>query len=135
MVRRRRPYSRLAPADLFPKQIEIWNVKGDVVRALATLPLAENVPARGVRAGPRALSWQPSAPASLVWVEALDGGDPRTKVAQQDRLVRLAAPLCRDPAELARLEKPFGGLQSDAQGLGLLTQVDRHRPRTQTVVL
>ncbi len=135
IVRTTRPYSYLVPADLFPKQIEIWNVKGDVVRALATLPLAENVPARGVRAGPRALSWQPSAPASLVWVEALDGGDPRTKVAQQDRLVRLVAPFAGDPAELARLEKRFGGLQWDAQGLGLLTQVDRDRRWTKTWIV
>jgi dipeptidyl aminopeptidase/acylaminoacyl peptidase len=135
IVKTARPYSYLVPSDLFPKQIELWNLKGDVVRALATLPLAENVPARGVRAGPRALTWQPATPASLLWAEALDGGDSRTKVAQQDRVVRLAAPFVGEPTELARLQKRFAGLQWDAHGIALLGEFDRDRRWTKTWIL
>src|SRR5213592_4708196 len=79
-----RPFSYLVPSGAFPQEIEVWNVKGDVVHHIATLPSSEGVPIRGVRTGPRAINWRPGTPATLVWAEALDGGDPRTKVEHQD---------------------------------------------------
>ena len=135
VVQTTRPYSYLVPADLFPKRIEVWNLKGDVVRSVASLPLAENVPARGVRAGPRALAWQPGTPATLVWAEALDGGDPRRRVAQQDRVVRLAAPFVGDPVDLVRLERRFAGVAWDAQGLALVSEFDRERRWSKTWIV
>ena len=135
IVKTLRPYSYLVPADRFPKQLEVWNLKGEVAGALAALPLAENVPLRGVRTGPRAVAWQPATPATLVWTEALDGGDPRTKVPHQDRVVRLAAPFAGDPVELARLEKRYAGMVWDDQGLALLSQYDREHRWTRTWIL
>ena len=122
-----RPYSYLVPSGRFPKAIEVWNLRGEVVRRVAELPLAENVPIRGVRPGPRGINWRPGVPATLVWVEALDGGDPRTKVDHQDRVVALAAPFAGDPAELVRLAKRSSGLIWDAGGLGLVSEYDRER--------
>jgi dipeptidyl aminopeptidase/acylaminoacyl peptidase len=135
IVKTLRPYSYLVPADRFPKQLEVWNLKGDVIRTLASQPLAETVPIRGVRVGPRALAWQPGAPATLVWTEALDGGNPRNKVPHQDRVVRLGAPFAGDPTELAQLERRFAGLQWDGQGIALLSEYDRERRWTRTWVL
>ncbi len=135
IVKTLRPYSYLVPAERFPKQLEIWNMKGELVRTLAALPLAENVPLRGVRTGPRAVAWQPETPATLVWTEALDGGDPRIKVPHQDRVVRLAVPFAGDPVELARLEKRYAGMVWDDQGLALLSQYDREHRWTRTWIL
>ncbi len=135
IVKTLRPYSYLVPAERFPKQLEIWNMKGELVRTLAALPLAENVPLRGVRPGSRAVAWQPETPATLVWTEALDGGDPRTKVPHQDRVVRLAVPFAGDPVELARLEKRYAGMVWDDQGLALLSQYDREHRWTKTWIL
>ena len=127
VVRTVRPYSFLVPADLFPKSVEVWTVQGERVRTLAALPLADNIPARGVRDGPRAVTWQPGVPATLVWAEAQDGGDPRTRVARQDRIVRLAAPFTDVPLAFAQLEKRYGGILWDTAGLALLNEFDRDR--------
>ena len=122
-----RPYSFVVPAGRFPKEIEVWNLRGDVVHRVAQLPLA-NVPIRGVRAGPRGVVWRPGVPATLVWVEALDGGDPRNQVDHQDRFVTLAAPFGGEPVELVRLAKRSGGILWDAAGgLALISEYDRER--------
>ena len=122
-----RPYSYLVPSGLFPQAIEVWNLRGEVVRSLAQLPLGEGIPIRGVRPGPRAITWQPGVPATLVWAEALDEGNPRNRVAHQDRVVRLAAPFSDVPIALAQLEKRYGGIVWDTAGLALLNEFDRER--------
>ena len=135
VVKTARPYSFLVPADLFPKQIQIWSLNGEVVRSLAELSLADNIPARGVRAGPRAVSWQPGVPATLVWAEAMDEGNPRNRVPHQDRVVRLAAPFTDVPIAFAQLEKRYGGIVWDTTGLALLNEFDRDRRWVKTWIL
>src|SRR6266516_2777144 len=135
VVRIVRPFSYLVPSGAFPQEIEVWNLKGDVVRQIATLPSSEGVPIRGVRTGPRAVNWRPGTPATLVWAEALDGGDPRTKVEHQDRIVTLAAPFTAEPTELARLVKRYAGLTWDTQGVGFLQEYDRERRWARTWII
>src|SRR6266700_2665661 len=130
-----RPFSYLVPSGAFPQEIEVWNLKGDVVHHIATLPSSEGVPIRGVRTGPRAINLRPGTPATLVWAEALDGGDPRTKVEHQDRIVTLAAPFTAEPTELARLVKRYAGLTWDTQGVGFLQEYDRERRWSKTWIV
>ena len=127
-----RPYSYLVPAGRFPKEIEVWSLRGEVVGRIAQQPLAENVPIRGVREGPRAVNWRSDAPATLVWAEALDGGDPKNKVEHQDRVVMLAAPFAGRPVELVRLGKRFAGMQWDSGGRALVVEYDRERRWSKT---
>ena len=122
-----RPYSLLVPATQFPRRIAVWGLDGKVVRELAHLATAENVPIRGVRPGPRNITWRPGTDATLAWAEALDGGDPRTRVEHQDRVVTLAAPFTAEPVELARLAKRYSGIVWDASGMALLNEYDRER--------
>jgi len=130
-----RPFSYLVPAIRFPKEMEVWNLRGEVVRRIAQLPLAENVPIRGVRTGPRALNWRPDVPATLVWAEALDGGDPKNDVAHQDRVVTLAAPFTGEPVELLPLSKRYAAMQWDAGALALVVDYDRERRWAKTWVV
>ena len=122
-----RPYSYLVPDGLFPKEVDVWDLRGAVAHHLASLPTGEGIPIRGVRPGPRGIIWRPGVPATLVWAEALDGGDPRSKVANQDRIVALTAPFTGEPTELARLNKRYSGLLWDTQGMGFLGEYDRDR--------
>ena len=73
----KRPFSRLVPATDFPSDVEVLDRRGDVVRKIGETPLGDRVPIGGVITGPRRLAWEPSAPATVVWAEALDGGNPR----------------------------------------------------------
>ena len=57
---------------------------------------------QGVPTGPRGYGWIPTEPATLIWAEALDGGDPRTKVTPRDKLMKLAAPFTGDADRAAK---------------------------------
>jgi len=82
-----RPYSFLRAYDRFPTQIEIWDMKGNTVETVASLPLADQVPINGVRTGPRSCLWRPTVPATVFWAEALDDGDTYKKVPHHDRVM------------------------------------------------
>ncbi|MGH9793423.1 MAG: prolyl oligopeptidase family serine peptidase [Candidatus Acidiferrales bacterium] len=123
-----RPYSYLVPAFAFPSEVEIWDRAAKVVHKVASVPLAENVPIGGVITGPRSYQWQPTEPAALVWVEALDGGNPRTKVANRDRVLRLKAPFKGQPEEIALVQHRYRGITWGERGdLAILREYDRAR--------
>ncbi|MEN9575151.1 MAG: hypothetical protein RL514_3006 [Verrucomicrobiota bacterium] len=110
VARIQRPYSYQLPAAMFPRAVEVIGLDGKVVFPLAHLPLAEEIPIGGVRPGPRGYQWRPTHPATLVWVEALDGGDSRKKVPHRDRIRMLDAPFTEPPVELEQTEHRFQAL-------------------------
>jgi dipeptidyl aminopeptidase/acylaminoacyl peptidase len=131
-----RPYSYLVPVRSFPQEIEVWGEGGQHVHKIASIPLAENVPTGGVREGPRDISWQPGDPHTLVWIEALDGGDPKAEVEHRDRLVIKLPPFDRDLIEVARSELRIDRLRWSERGsLALAYTEDRPTRKTKTVVI
>ena len=121
------PWSHDVGWDRFASELEVWDRKGRPVASLASLPLADEVPIHGVPEGPRKVSWQTSAPHTLFWVEALDGGDPMAEVPHRDRLLRLEAPFDSDPSEVFRAEHRIRSLDWGEGDLLLLTQWERMR--------
>ncbi|MCX5796159.1 MAG: prolyl oligopeptidase family serine peptidase [Elusimicrobia bacterium] len=128
-----RPYSYLTTAERFPREVDIWDSSGTLVHHLASVPLADRVPIWGVRTGPRDFTWRACEPASVVWTEALDGGDWKTQVPQRDRLMMLKAPFTGEPAEVLRVrdrvEHIFWG---ERRGLALVLSADPIKHWTQT---
>ncbi len=136
VARIRRPFSYLHPAFAFPREVEVWDLKGKVAHKLASLPLADQVPIDGVITGPRSYRWRPTEPATLVWIEALDDGDPKKKVAHRDRVLMLKAPFSTAPLELTRTEHRFsGGAFGEKDGLLLLSDLDRNRRWVRTFMM
>jgi dipeptidyl aminopeptidase/acylaminoacyl peptidase len=135
VARQKRPFSRLVPLNDFPKDVEIWNRQGQLVRKIADLPLAENIPINGVPTGPRSYRWQPIHPATLVWVEALDQGDLRNKVPQRDRILALKAPFSGEPTEVTRLEYRYGGISWTESGSAFISESDRATRKRRTWIL
>jgi dipeptidyl aminopeptidase/acylaminoacyl peptidase len=80
-----------------------------VVQTLPDAPLLDNLPSGGVPTGPRGYGWIPTEAATLIWTEALDGGDPRKKVTPRDKVMSLAAPFTASPSELLKTEQRFQG--------------------------
>jgi dipeptidyl aminopeptidase/acylaminoacyl peptidase len=132
VVRVLRPYSYTVPANGFPKAVEVWDAAGKPVHALGRQPLEESVPIEGVPTGPRNVTWRPDLPATLVWAEALDGGNPAKKAPRRDRVVMLAAPFKSPPVELAKTEHRFQGLTWTEKGLALLADFEREKRRRRT---
>ncbi len=114
----------------FASEIEVWNPQGELVASIASLPVADEVPTRGVPLGPRSVEWRPTAPHTLYWVEALDGGDPLAEVPHRDRLMRLEAPFNSSPDEVFRAEHrilPWMNAWTERGNTLMLTQRERMR--------
>jgi dipeptidyl aminopeptidase/acylaminoacyl peptidase len=130
-----RPYSYLLPAEEFAKEVEVWDLNGKLEYRLASLPTTELVPIEGVLTGPRDYQWTATRPATLVWAEALDGGDPKKKVPFRDHLFLFPAPFTGRPVEWVKLEQRFMGpgfrsnsiLFGEKEGLALVHDYDRDR--------
>ena len=124
------PWSHAVPWWRFAGELEVWDKQGKRVATVASLPLADEVPTHGVRVGPRGVSWRPTAPHVLYWVEALDGGNPIAKVPHRDRLMRLAAPFDSEPEEVFKAEHRIRSWQGGWGARGgtlMLTQRERIR--------
>lgn len=126
------PFSRLVTHFSFPKEVEVWDTNGRRVQHLTSRPLALQVPIGGVAAGPRSHRWKSSAPATVAWTEALDGGDPKTKADFRDRILMLDAPFSGEPRELTRTEFRAGGVYWGSDGMALVGESDRRKQWTRT---
>jgi dipeptidyl aminopeptidase/acylaminoacyl peptidase len=120
-----RPFSYIVPQGTFPRRIEIWDREGKVVRQLADLPLQDNVPTDfdAVPEGVRDVTWRADKPATLTWLEALDGGNPRTEAAQRDRVLMLAAPFTGEPTTLVTLALRTDGITWASDDLAIVEEL------------
>ncbi len=143
-----RPYSYILPESDFPKEVEVWNLAGKMEYKVASVPLQDHVPIEGVPLGPRDYQWMPAQPATLVWADALDGGDPKAKAPFRDEVMMLSAPFTDDPKELVKLEQRFvpaggggGGFRSGSaiewgeNGIGLVRDYNRDRRWLRTFMI
>ncbi len=123
-----RPYSYVHPYYVFPSETEVWDRAGKLVKKIHSAPLQDRVPIEGVPVGPRNVDWRPTAAATLVWWEALDGGDPRTKADFRDKLMQLAAPFTAQPTEIIKTEQRATGIRFGATGgLAFIGDYDRDK--------
>jgi len=125
-----RPFSYRVAIDQFPTRTEVWTLDGKQVAMIADLKLADEVPAvrDAARTGRREIAWRADAPATACWVEAQDGGDPRTAAAVRDRVDCAAEPFAR-PVHLVELADRFRRIEWGDGKLALVTDgrwKDRH---------
>jgi dipeptidyl aminopeptidase/acylaminoacyl peptidase len=118
-----RPYSYRVGLAGFPNRVEVWDLRGQVVKQVADNPLQELSPIGGrAPTGPRSIGWMPGATATLVWAEALDGGDPGKKAEKRDRVYQLAAPFSDRPATIVDLDFRFAGITRARPDLAFITE-------------
>ncbi len=124
------PWSHEVACWRFASEAEVWNAQGEKVAGIYSYPLADAVPIHGETEGPVSISWRPTAPHTLYWVEALDGGDPMAEVPHRDRLMRLDAPFTGDAEEVFRAEhriQPWRNVWAEEGGMLMLTENERMR--------
>lgn len=126
----KRPFSYLFPYNRFPKDVEVWDLDGKSVYKVASIPLQDALPIQGVATGPRSYDWIPTEAATLIWAEALDGGDPRKKVSPRDKLVKIAAPFSGAPTDILNIEQRYSGrMFGERDGLMLFYDYNRDTQR------
>jgi dipeptidyl aminopeptidase/acylaminoacyl peptidase len=134
-----KPYSYVTTYDRFPEEVEVWDTseRSDVqAHTIASLPLADRVPIDGVPLGPRDFSWRATEPATLVWAEALDGGDWNVNVPARDKVMLQKAPFDSPASEITRTEERFDGFSwSEQPRVALLNEEDRNRHWRRSLVI
>ena len=119
-----RPFSYLVPGSRFPNRITVLDLDGNLVKEIADLPLAENVPTAfgSVPTGVRSIAWRADEPSTLYWVEALDGGDARAEADERDRVFTLDAPFEGEPVAIATLPLRYAGVSWAEEGFALVSE-------------
>jgi dipeptidyl aminopeptidase/acylaminoacyl peptidase len=99
------PYSYLLPFETFPLRVAVIDLRSGATKQVADKPLQDTVPNihDAVAPGPRDYGWRSDTVATLYWVEASDGGDPRKEVAVRDIVFLLDAPFDAAPRRLVEL--------------------------------
>lgn len=132
----RRPFSFLLPYFRFPLTAEVVDRRGRREYLIAEEALQDKIPIEGVKTGRRSYAWTPWGGATLVWLEALDGGDPRTKASHRDKIVLLEAPFRAEPRNLLNVEQRFAGLTwLETENLALVRDYDRDKRWTRAFLV
>ena len=112
----------------FAYTMEVWSLGGALEYTAAQRPLADSVPIHGVPVGRRTMRWRASAPASLVWLEAKDGGDWSAKVPHRDEIWMQAFPFRAKPKRIFQAEhRVTGWWWGQRRGQFIVQQYERAR--------
>ena len=108
----KRPFSYLVPNSRFPSTRIIYTKEGQEVSTVAQVPLMENLPKgfMAVPSGRRSFRWRNDQPASLVFVKALDEGNPDSLVAFRDEVFQLEAPFNERPRSMLKTQNRFSSI-------------------------
>ncbi|MDD2982589.1 MAG: prolyl oligopeptidase family serine peptidase [Crocinitomicaceae bacterium] len=89
-----KPFSYLVTYQRFPSKTTVFTKDGKQVETVLEVPLIEDLPQgfMAVRTGKRNFSWRSDKPSTLVYVTALDGGDPETVVPFRDEVFEMEYP-------------------------------------------
>lgn len=126
-----KPFSYTLPAQRFPLKTEVVNLKTGTAKVLFDRPMVDNLPIAfdAVPAGPRGYEWRSDAPATLVWAEAADGGNPKKDTPIHDRVRELSAPFNGEATTLLELPMRYRGVDWGNDHLAIASEArweDRH---------
>ena len=120
------PYSYLLPFLFFPERVSVIEIATVAVRQIVDKPLEDTIPNvhDAVAPGPRDFDWRSDVSATLAYVEAGDGGDPRIEAAVRDTVFLLPAPFDGKANKLVELPVRFENI---SWGDGKLALVEERR--------
>jgi len=109
----KKPFSYIVPYYRFPSTTTVYTRGAEKVETVLELPLIEDLPTgrMAVHKGRRDLEWRNDRPATLVFAEALDEGDPQIEVEYRDEVFQLEAPFNGTPVSLLKTINRFSGIQ------------------------
>lgn len=104
-----KPFSYIVPLNRFPSKSVVYDKAGNEVKVVNEVPLTEIIPKgfMAVRKGKRNMSWRADKPATLVYAEALDAGDPANKVEFRDEVFLWNAPFNEAATSLVKTPQRY----------------------------
>ncbi|WP_203293213.1 S9 family peptidase [Luteirhabdus pelagi] len=108
----KKPFSYIVPYYRFPYEEIIYSKEGKMVKLFNDVPLDEVRPKgfMATRTGMRNVQWRSDKPATLVYAEALDGGDPETDVEYRDVVYEVPAPFTARGRQILQTKNRFSGI-------------------------
>jgi len=108
-----KPFSYLVTYRRFASKTIIYSKDAKKIETVLEVPLIEDLPKgfMSTRTGRRDLTWRNDKPATLVYTEALDGGDPEKKVAYRDEVFQLEAPFSGKPQSILKTINRFSNIR------------------------
>lgn len=106
----RKPYSYSYTVHRFPSILKIFNINSPLVQEKKQLRLDNVIRPQGRDAAynvPRGFKWRTDQDASLIWIEAMDEGNPKTSVEFRDKVMEWKAPFDESPKVLTMLGDRF----------------------------
>ncbi|MCA0933287.1 alpha/beta fold hydrolase [Lutimonas saemankumensis] len=107
-----KPFSYLVPYRRFPSNTSIYDKEGNLIEVVSKVPLIEDLPKgfMAVREGKREFGWRNDKPSTLVYVKALDKGDPEVATDHRDEVFQLDAPFKGEGQSVLKTENRFYNL-------------------------
>ena len=107
-----KPFSYLVPYSRFPFVTNMYTKDAVFVTKIIDVPLIEDLPKgfMAERKGKRDFSWRRDKPATLVWAEVLDGGDPANEVPYRDEVFQQDAPFNGPATSILKTKDRFSGI-------------------------
>ena len=131
------PYSYLVPIYYFRYQTSILKPDGSMVKQLYDSPLKDDLPLGFdvAATGPRSYQWRSDKPASIVWVEAQDKGDPAVEAKIRDVLFGLNAPFDMEPMKLFEMELRYRGINWINSSYAIVNEIWRKNRKTKMTLI
>lgn len=132
-----RPYSYIVPFSRFPQTTSIYDKDGKLVSEFNKKSLIEDMPKgfMAVESGKRSISWRADKPAMLIYVEALDGGDPAKEVEFRDEVFQIAAPFSGKAETIAKTIGRYSGITWGNENYALLSDYWWNTRNTKTYLI
>ncbi len=107
-----KPFSYLVPYRRFPSKTVIYDLDARFISLIVEVPLIEDLPKgfMSTRKGRRSVSWRADRPASMIYAEALDEGDPAKEVEFRDEIFQLEAPFNGKSKSILKTINRFSGI-------------------------
>ncbi len=118
----KKPFSYLVTYSRFPSQTDIYTKEGELVTNLLDTPLIEELPKgrMSTRTGKRSYSWRADKPSTLVYVEALDQGNPAVKAEYRDEVFEIEAPFNGEGKSLVKTINRYSGIDWGTESLAVV---------------
>ena len=118
-----KPFSYIVQYSRFPMKQIVYDQRGKFTKEVNDIPLTEVMPKgfMATRTGKRSLYWRSDKPATLYYVEALDGGDPEKKVDYRDELFSWDAPFDKAPVSLVKTIQRFSDIEWGTDNMAIVS--------------
>jgi dipeptidyl aminopeptidase/acylaminoacyl peptidase len=119
-----KPFSYTVPYIYFPSLIQIRDTNGRILRTIAKKSLTEDIPRAYdmILPGPQLFGWRDDKPASLYWMEPLDGGIYENKMEYHDQVFTIDAPFEGNPVKLIATAMRFSDITWGMENYAILEE-------------